>query len=337
MVEALRLCPQAIVVPHHFDRYRAASNAFFDILSSYSPLVESLSLDEAFIDVTASQKLFGDGRTIAQRIRREVRKNLDLVASVGVAPTKFIAKIASDIDKPDGLRVVTSDCVLEFLHPLPITRLWGVGRATRARLESMGLNTIGDVASYPESVLRARLGDTSGSHLSRLARGIDERDVDPEHSPVSIGHEETFERDKGSHEELEPYLLQQADRVASRLRQASLRTRSVVVKIKYADFRQITRSRKLVDATSDGLVIGRTAVDLASGVSISDHSKTSRVRLCGVSAAGLEDRQSPRQLTLAEDERKRGERLGDTLDDIQRRFGDASIGRASYQNRSDED
>src|SRR5215510_6866917 len=175
MAEALRRCPRAIVVRHRMDRYAAASRGFFAILGDYSPEVEGLSLDEAFLDVTASERLLGDGPTIARQIKRRVADELALVASVGVAPIKLAAKIASDIDKPDGLRVVPPDQLLAFLHPLPVTRLWGVG----------------DTARYPEAALTARLGSTLGPHLAALARGEDRRAVIAEHDPVSIGHQET--------------------------------------------------------------------------------------------------------------------------------------------------
>jgi len=329
MAQAVRLCPSAIVVRHHFERYREASDRFFDILGRFSPLVESLSLDEAFVDVTESASLFGDGPTIAARIKKEVRSELDLVASVGVAPTKFVAKIASDIDKPDGLRVVEADALLAFLHPLPISRLWGVGSVTRERLRRLGLETIGDVARYPEDVLRRRLGDNLGAHLARLARGEDERDVVAGHAPVSIGHEETFDEDRTSRDELRPRLLDQADRVASRLRRAGLRASVVVVKLKYHDFRQLTRRRTLADPTSDGRIIGDTALALLEGLSVSPREH--RVRLCGVAVAGLESRSAPRQLSLYENQRARGERLGDALDAIEDRFGKGIIRRGSSE------
>ena len=162
MAEAMRRCPHAIVVPHRMDKYSEASEHFFKILGDYSPDVEGLSLDEAFLDVTGSERLLGDAKTIAQGIKRRVREELSLVASVGVAPIKLAAKIASDIDKPDGLRVVTPEGLLPFLHALPMTRLWGVGGATRDILASMGLSTIGDVARYPEAALVARLGEITG-------------------------------------------------------------------------------------------------------------------------------------------------------------------------------
>src|SRR6476620_3117082 len=166
MAEAMRRCPHAIVVRHSMDRYVEASRHFFKILGDYSPEVEGLSLDEAFLDVTGSERLLGDGKTIGTTIRQRVKGEIRLVASVGVAPIKFAAKIASDICKPDGMRVITEEGLLPFLHALPVTRLWGVGEATREVLASMGLSTIGDVARYPEAALVGRLGASSGHHLA---------------------------------------------------------------------------------------------------------------------------------------------------------------------------
>jgi DNA polymerase-4 len=327
MAEALRRCPSAIVVRHRMERYVEASEKFFAILHDYSPEVEGLSLDEAFLDVTASLRLLGDGPTIGRDIKRRVREETALVASVGVAPIKFAAKIASDIDKPDGLRVVTD--VVAFLHPLPITRLWGVGDATREVLASMGLSTIADVARYPESALVGRLGAATGQHIAALARGEDPRPVIAEHDPVSVGHQETFDDDIDDKGELGVILLDQADRVAHRLRDASLRARAVVLIVKYDDFRQITRRTTLDSATSDGGVLARVAIDLLSKVPI-ESRKGARVRLCGISATSLEARDAPRQLGFDEAERAKGERLGDTLDKLSAKYGKAAIRRAVH-------
>jgi DNA polymerase-4 len=329
MAEALRRCPEAIVVGHDWPRYSAASAAFFAILGDFTPLVESLSVDEAFLDVTGSRRLFGDGPTIAQAIKDRVRAEIGLVASVGVAPTKFAAKVASDIDKPDGLVVVEPGGLFEFLHPLPVSRLWGVGAVTRGKLEELGLRTIGAVSRFPAEVLSRRLGPSMGQHLSQLARGEDGREISTEHQPVTIGHEETFAADVGDAEPIRARVIAQAEKVAARLRGAELRARVVVLKIKYADFHLISRRRTLADPTSDGRVIAEAACDLLAGVEIHGRAgKRRRVRLCGVAAAGLEGRFEPRQLTLDEDRRARGERLGDALDRIRGRFGDKVIGRA---------
>ena len=336
MAEALRRCPHAVVVRHHMDRYAEASHTFFAILGDFSPEVEGLSLDEAFLDVTASERLLGDGPTIARTIKQRVTAELSLVASVGVAPNKFVAKIASDIKKPDALVVVPADRVLAFLHPLPVTRLWGVGEATREVLASMGLSTIGDVARYPEAALVSRLGAVTGHHLAALARGEDHRTVEPERESVSIGHQETFDDDVDDPGELAVLLLDQADRVAARLRDAELRARAVVLIIKYDDFRQITRRTTLDSATSDGGLLARTAIGLLAKVAI-EPRKGGRVRLCGISATDLEPRDAPRQLGFDEAARARGERLGDTLDKLAAKFGRAAIRRAVHIGDEDDD
>jgi DNA polymerase-4 len=336
MAEALRRCPKAIVVRHRMERYAEASRAFFAILGDASPEVEGLSLDEAFLDVTASLRLLGDGETIGRAIKRRVQAELSLVASVGVAPGKLVAKIASDIDKPDGLRVVPPDRLLAFLHPLPVTRLWGVGEATREILATMGLLTIGDVARYPEAALVGRLGATTGHHLAALARGEDHRPVVAEHDPVTIGHQETFEDDVDDKGELAVLLLDQADRVAARLRAADLRARAVVLIVKYDDFRQITRRTTLDAATSDGGVLARTAIELLAKVAI-EPRKGGRVRLCGIAATQLEPRDAPRQLGFDEAARARGERLGDTIDKLAARFGKGAIRRAVHLDDDSDD
>jgi DNA polymerase-4 len=336
MAEALRRCPRAIVVRHRMERYAAASRAFFAILGDYSPEVEGLSLDEAFLDVTASERLLGDGPTIARQIKQRVSAELALVASVGIAPIKLAAKIASDIDKPDGLRIVPADQLLAFLHPLPVTRLWGVGDTTREVLATMGLATIGDVARYPEAALVARLGATTGHHLAELARGCDPRPVIAERAPVTVGHQETFDDDVEDKGELAVLLLDQADRVAARLRAGDLRARAVVLIIKYDDFRQITRRTTLPAATSDGGVLARTAIDLLAKVAI-EPRKGGRVRLCGIAAAQLEPRDAPRQLGFDEAARARGERLGEAIDKLAARYGKGAIRRAVHLDDDDDD
>lgn len=329
MAEALRRCPHAIVVRHHMDRYAAASRAFFAILGDFSPDVEGLSLDEAFLDVTGSERLLGDGRAIGLAIKERVRAELALVASVGVAPIKLAAKIASDIDKPDGLRVVPPGELLAFLSPLPVTRLWGVGETTREALATLGLATIGDVARYPEEALAGRLGPVLGHHLAALARGEDPRSVTPDRDAGSVGHRETFEVDIDDKGELAVVLLDQADRVAARLRASALRARAVVLTVKYDDFRQITRRTTLEQPTSDGGVLARTAIELLARVAI-EPRRGARARLCGVSATMLEPRDAPRQLAFDEAARQRGERLGDTIDRVAAKFGKATVKRAVH-------
>jgi DNA polymerase IV len=329
MAAALRLCPQVIVVRHRMERYADASEAFMKILGDFTPAVEPLSFDEAFLDVTGCLRLLGDMRTIATAIKRRVADELQLVASVGGAPIKLAAKIASDIDKPDGLRIVAPEQLLGFLHPLPTSRLWGVGEVTQGKLAALGLRTIGDVARYPERALVARLGDTWGPHLAALARGEDPRPVDTRDRPVSVGHRETFDHDHHDPRDLELVLLHQADRVGARLRRADLRAAAVVLYLTYDDFTQISRRTTLPDPTSDGAVIARAAIRLLGAVDIDDR-KGRRVRLCGVAATDLEDRDAPRQLTLDEGRRARGERLGEVLDGIRHKFPTAAVKRAVH-------
>lgn len=327
MAIALRRCPQAIVVRHHMERYALASRRFMAILADFSPVVESLSFDEAFLDLGGSERLLGPAPAVAARIKQRVRDELALVASVGIAPTKMAAKIASDIDKPDGLRVVAAAELQAFLAPLPAGRLFGVGEVTGLALQELGLATIGDVARYPEAGLIARLGPQLGPHLAALARGEDRREVEPEQPPVTVGHQETFEHDTCDRGDLELVLIQQLDRVAERLRRAELRATVVGVIVKYDDFRQLTRRQTLSDPTTDAAVLIRTALPLLAAVEIDDRPRR-RVRLLGGFAGGLERRDAPRQLALDEASRARGERLGDTLDKLRDRFGGAAVKRA---------
>jgi DNA polymerase-4 len=336
MAAALRLCPAAVVVRHHMDRYAEASRAFFAILGDFSPDVEPLSFDEGFLDLTGSERLLGEPRAIGAAIKQRVRAELSLVASVGVAPTKLAAKIASDIDKPDGLRVVPAAELLGFLHPLPVWRLWGVGEKTRSRLGELGIDTIGGVARYPEKALVARLGDAAGHHLAALARGEDARPVETERVPVSMGHRETFDDDVPDRAELLGVVLQQADSVAARLRRGGFRAGAVVLTIRYDDFATLTRRSALPDASSDGSVLARLALDLLARVEIGDRSGR-RVRLVGVAATELSARDAPRQLTLDENRRARGERLGDVLDKVHDRFGTGALRRAVHVDRTDDD
>jgi len=336
MAVAMRLCPQAIVVPMRMERYAEASRGFFTILEDFAPVVEGLSFDEAFLDVTGAERLLGDGATIARTIKARVRRDLQLVASVGVAPTKFVAKIASDIDKPDGLRVVGEADVLRFLHPLPVSRLWGVGEVTQDKLIALGLTTIGAVAAWPEASLRARLGDGLGAHLAALARGEDARPVEADRAPVSIGHQETFDDDVDDPADLIGLLLDQADRVAARLRHAHLRAHTAVLIVKHDDFRQVTRRTTLPDPTSDGAVLARAVIGLLGEVAIDDRPGK-RVRLVGLAATNLEERDAPRQLTLDERDRQKGERLGDVLDRVHARYGDAALRRAIHVRDDDEE
>lgn len=325
MVQALRLCPQVIVRPPRMAHYAEISHAFFAILHRYSPLVEGLSLDEAFVDVTGEERLYGDGPAIARLIKNCVRDELQLVASVGVAPCKFVAKIASDVGKPDGLLQIRDGEVLAFLHPLPVSRLWGVGRVTEEALARLGLATIGDVARAGQSILAPTVGIAAAQHLVALASGVDDRDVESDRAPVSVGHEDTFDRDIRTRAELAEELLDQADRVCARLRSLGLRGRTITVKVKYADHKRISRRITLPRATSDGQLVATEARKLLAEVADVERRG---VRLTGVSLSSLERRDEQRQLALDEKAVTRGETLGETLDKIAGKFGRAAVRRA---------
>ncbi len=328
MVTARRLCPQAVVVRPRMDHYAAVSGEFFGILERYSPLVEGLSLDEAFLDVTGEERLFGDGPTIARAIKDAVRAELKIVASVGVAPSKFVAKIASDYRKPDGLCVVAAPDVLSFLHPLPIGRLWGVGKVTEETLAAIGLRTIGDVAKVGERVLAGRIGREHARHLCELANGVDDRGVEPDHAPKSIGHEDTFESDVRDREVLLRHLLSQADRACARVRAEGLRARTITVKIKYGNHERVSRRVTLERPTADGRVCGEEARRLLADV---PDVEQRGVRLTGISLSGFSATEGGvRQLAFDDAARERGETLGATIDKIAARFGDAAVKRAVH-------
>jgi DNA polymerase-4 len=321
MVEALRRCPQAVVVPGRHERYSEVSRDVFSIFERYTPLVEGLSVDEAFLDVTASRALFGDGEAIARRIKSEVRDETGLVASAGVAPCKFAAKVASDLDKPDGLVVVPADGVAEFLAPLPVERMWGVGPKASERLRAAGISRIGDIARASEGTLGRLLGPSWGSHVRELACGLDVREVDPERDAVSVGAEETFEEDLRSAADLERHLLSQAGRVAGRLHRAGLFGRVVMVKVKYSDFTLKTKRVTLAEPVADTDSIYRAARALLAQFDL--HRP---VRLTGVAVSGLSEARPP---TLFPDRRAlRGDALERVAAELRGRFGADTLTRA---------
>ena len=281
--EARRRCPDGVFLSPRFDRYSELSRAVFGIYRRYTPQVEPLSLDEAFLDVTASRALHGEPEAIAAAVKREVRGGTGLTVSAGVADCKMAAKIASDLGKPDGLVVVPPGTTATFLAPLPIGRLWGVGRVTEQALRALGVATVGDLARFPEQVLVEKFG-SQGAHMRALARGDDPRPVVPDEEARSVGAEDTFERDLSGQEALLPQLLDQCVRVARRLREAGLRGRTVTLKIKYADFEQITRRATLDAVTDDWAEIYRA---IREDLSRADLSRA--VRLTGVGVSGFDE------------------------------------------------
>jgi DNA polymerase-4 len=326
MVRARRLCPEAVVLPSDFEAYHTHSNRFREVLLSTTPLVEPISLDEAFLDVSGATTLFGAPVEIARRIRAEVAAEVGVTCSVGIAPTKFVAKLASDGCKPDGLLHVREGTVLGYLDPLPVGRLWGVGEKTGELLGRMGVRTIGDLGRTPVAILERLLGEQTAAHLSALAHGIDERTVVPYEPPKSIGHEETFEQDLDDPEQILRELLLLSGRVAHRLREEGYRARTVVLKARLANFTTLTRSRTLADPTDIGADIYRVVGELERALP----GERRRIRLLGVQASGLVSA-GAEQLALL-----RSERWGDverTLDRIEARFGKGAALPASLLDR----
>ncbi|MCU1283271.1 MAG: polymerase [bacterium] len=331
MGEARRLCPQAIIVPPRMEAYAAVSAKFRDVLDAFTPIVEPISIDEAFLDVSGTERLHGPPVEVARAIKRRVREELELTASVGVAAIKMVAKIASDLGKPDGLVVVPADGSRAFLAPLPIERLFGVGPKTAKILRGLGLETLGQVARHPIEALAARLGASHAVELQARARGEDARHVEADRAAVSIGAEDTFEHDLEDGPLLRRRITAQAERVAERLRRSAQLCGCVVLKLKDPEFQVTSRRRTLPAATSDGRLIAKVALELLDASKV----RAPGVRLSGVSATSLSPADAPRQLTLDEPVRARGERLGETLDKIRDKFGRDAVARATLL--SDED
>lgn len=322
IVVAKRLCPQAIVVPVRGQRYREISDRLFLILEQFSPLVEPLSIDEAFLDITGSERLFGPPAHLASLLKQRIFDELNLTASVGLAPNKFLAKIASDLDKPDGTTVIGPDDIDRLLPLLPVTRIWGVGPSTAAKLESMRVSTIGDLRSVPMEQLR-RLFGADAERFYRLARGRDDRPVVPDTGAKSIGHECTFETDVGNPDEVRRVLLDHVEMVGRRLRRHGLEARTLSLKIRYGDFQTITRSATLERASASTSVLWRTARELFDRWAASSFVA---VRLIGVSASNLVSGDSQCEL-FPDPERLRDGRLDGAADKIIDRFGRGAIRR----------
>ena len=326
--EALRRCPHAICVKPRMSLYRDVSREVFAIFHEYTPVVEGLSLDEAFLDVTATEHLFGGAEKIARDLKSDVRSKLGLVLSVGLATNKLCAKIGSDLRKPDGLVIVPPGTERAFLAPLELQRLWGVGPKTREVLEGWGMRTIGDLAEAGVAALEAKLGE-HGRSIWERANGIDEGTVESDMAPKSVGHEHTFDRDTLNMTTVESTLLRLSEGVGQRLRAQDLRGKTVTLKLRVAPFETRSRQRTLADATDDDLTIYRVGRQLLRDALGDDHARgrTSPVRLVGVSVSGLE---AGRQLGLFD--HARVTRLNAALDAVRARFGDDALDRASARN-----
>jgi DNA polymerase IV len=347
MGRARRACPDGVFLAPRFDAYGDASRSVMAILRDVTPLVEPLALDEAFLDVGGARRLHGSAPDIAIALRRRITAETGLVASVGVATTKFVAKLASDLAKPDGMLVIEAGTEVDFIHPLEVRRLWGVGPKTADRLAQLGVRTIGDVAALPEETLVHSLGDAHGRHLYALAWNRDDRPVEPERAVKSVGHEETFPTDITDREALGREVLRMSERVAERLRDGRRAGRTVQLKLRYKSFRTITRSRTLPEPTNLAADIAETARGLLDAVEIGDG-----IRLLGVAMQQLHDVDgldgelgANDQLPLdidgidgvdagaarGSDPRRRA--VEESMDAVRKRFGDDAVSPAALMDR----
>jgi DNA polymerase-4 len=320
--QALRLCPTAIVVLPHFDRYLALSAQVMRIFSDVTPLVEPLSIDEAFLDVRGARRLWGRPGEIARLLRQRVVEETGLTCSVGVAATKHVAKMASTISKPDGLLIVPEADTAAFLAPRSVRALWGVGPKSAEALEGRGIHTISDVLDTPRTVLDRALGPAMGDRIWQLARGLDARPVDTERIEKSIGHEETFAEDIDDPGVLRTEFRRLADRVGARMRTHGWEARTIAIKVRFADFTTITRSQTLPEPTAVGQRIGEAALELFGGV-----DRRMPVRLVGVRAEKL-SASGGAAMTLWDDDAE-WRRVEGALDDATARFGRGAVTRAT--------
>jgi DNA polymerase-4 len=323
-VTARRLCPEGIFLPVRMAHYAQISRQIREILQSFTPLVEPLSLDEAFLDVHGCEGLFGPGPEIARKIKERIRAETDLVASVGVAPNKFLAKLAGDLGKPDGLTVLPAAQVADFLAPLPVGRLWGVGAKAEKRLHALGVRTVGQLAALPEDVLAGHFGE-SGRHLWELAHGCDDRAVVPDREAKSISSETTFAHDLDDADTLRGILLDLVEQVAGRLRQHGLRARTIDLKLRSSDFRTRTRSLSLAEPSDVTDEIWQAASTLFERALTPD---VLPARLLGVGATKVTS-EAVVQGLLFDDDRQRQRAVDRAVDAIRQQFGGGAIRRGS--------
>ncbi|GAT73057.1 nucleotidyltransferase/DNA polymerase [Microbacterium sp. HM58-2] len=326
--QALRLCPNARIVPPHFHRYQEVSRDVMAIFESFTPLVEPLSVDEAFLDVRGVRRLWGSPGRIAQLVRERVSAEVGITCSVGVAATKHVAKMASTLAKPDGMLIVAEADTLDFLAPRPVRAMWGVGPKAAEALEARGIRTIRDIRATSADMLDRAVGPALSARLAQLARGEDARAVETDRVEKSVGHEETFDQDVTDRVFLRAELLRLADRVAARLRRAQWETSTVAIKIRFDDFRALSRSQTLAEPTAVGQRIGEAAQALFEQIDRHDP-----IRLVGVRAEKLRPAGGGALGLWDDDEDWR--RVEGAMDDARARFGSATITRARHLGRED--
>ncbi|MET9230344.1 DNA polymerase IV [Lentzea sp. NPDC003310] len=326
---ARRLCPHAIVVPPRMSAYSAASKAVFEVFRDTTPLVEGLSIDEAFLDVGGLHRIAGPPEVVAARLRADVLARVGLPITVGVARTKFLAKVASGVAKPDGLLVVPANRELEFLHPLPVERLWGVGDVTAAKLHALGLRTVGEVAALGETALVSMIGRAAGRHLFSLAHNHDPRPVETGRRRRSIGSQRALGRRERTRDDLDAVLSSLVDGISRRLRTGERACRTVVLRLRFGDFSRATRSHTLRHPTTETEVLLAAARELLGGAMPMIENRG--ITLLGLSFTNLQN-DTPMQLVLPFEEQKPAA-LDAALDGVRDRFGGRSVTRAALLGR----
>jgi len=328
--EAGRRCPHAVFLPVNGQRYEQVSQQIFRIFERYTPLIEPLSIDEAFLDVTGARKLFGTGREIAMKIKTGIRRETGLTASVGVASNKFLAKLASDLQKPDGLTVVPDkpELIMKFLAPLSVDRIWGVGKVTRRRLEDGGIHTVGDLQAATLARLSSLVGKNAGEGLAALARGDDSRDIELDREEKSVSREHTFATDCISRKRIEQVLCDLVEDAGSRLRAAGKYASLVHLRLRWQGFKTVTRQRLLDQPCCDDFTLRETALEIFRSEEL-----VKPVRLIGFGVSKLADRSSEQLVFFGRDSRTRKgkEKLSRAVDAIRGKFGDKIIGRARHR------
>ncbi len=326
--QAKQKCPDGIFIPPRMQRYKEVSRKVMAILKEFTPLVEPVSIDEAYLDISDSSKRHGDPEDIALQIKAKIKESVTLTCSIGVSPLKFLAKIASDMNKPDGLTVILPDDVPRFIETLPIQKVPGVGKKTYRQLELMGIKTLGDINRFPKQTLLDRMGKF-GKRLLKLAAGIDQSEVTPYSRHKSVSSERTLSRNTGDKEVLKQYLLKQADEVARHMRKSATRGKTITLKLKHADFKQITRSTTIGIPTQSSKTIFRCASQL-----LDDYQLTQKIRLIGVGVSGFASSDTPVQLELFDQNNNSGknwESVDRTVEKISEKFGSDAIKRATLQ------
>ncbi len=328
--QALRLCPHAILVPGRMERYAEISQTIHTIFESYTPLVEPISLDEAFLDVTDSENLFGPAETIGQAIKTRIREETHLTASVGLASNKFLAKLASDLRKPDGFVVITEENREETLDPLPVGRIWGVGKVTEKALHTGGIETIGQLRRRSVAELRRIVGNAA-EELLRLAHGLDDREVEADRQCKSLSSEQTFATDVADPDVLLGVLMEQVEEVAQRLRRRRLKARTITLKLRYGDFRTVTRSETPGESTNVTNLLWQTA----ERVFRQWHSRSGGpLRLLGFGVSGLEDEHAGQQLLFPDPQQDKLKKLDQIVDKIRDRYGKRAVHRGNCTGRN---